>query len=116
MCKSSQEQSVNLPTPHSSSRAHERFTDLLWQDPERIPPAAVLACSRDEDVNRILAGGFPMIFQRQTSRARTSWFADYVDLVVMRDVSTSPASGSVKRSPGCCASSRRRPASCSTSR
>ncbi len=34
----------------------------------------------------ILAGGFPMILQRQTSRARTSWFADYVDLVVMRDV------------------------------
>jgi uncharacterized protein len=27
-----------------------------------------------------------MILQRQTSRARTSWFADYVDLVVMRDV------------------------------
>jgi hypothetical protein len=37
-------------------------------------------------MNRILAGGFPMILQRQTSRARTSWFADYVDLVVMRDV------------------------------
>jgi len=27
-----------------------------------------------------------MILQRQTSRARSSWFADYVDLVVMRDV------------------------------
>ena len=26
------------------------------------------------------------VLQRQTSRARTSWFADYVDLVVMRDV------------------------------
>jgi uncharacterized protein len=37
-------------------------------------------------VNRILAGGFPMILQRQTTRARTSWFADYVNLVVMRDV------------------------------
>lgn len=27
-----------------------------------------------------------MVLQRQTTRARTSWFADYVDLVVMRDV------------------------------
>jgi hypothetical protein len=27
-----------------------------------------------------------MILQRQTTRARTSWFADYADLVVMRDV------------------------------
>jgi predicted AAA+ superfamily ATPase len=64
----------------------ERFIELLWQDPERIPAAAVPACGRDEYVNRVLAGGFPMILQRQTSRARTSWFADYVDLVVMRDV------------------------------
>ena len=27
-----------------------------------------------------------MILQRLTTRARTSWFADYVNLVVMRDV------------------------------
>jgi predicted AAA+ superfamily ATPase len=105
-----------LPLSQGELDGHrERFIDLLWQDPERIPPAAVPACSRDEYVNRILAGGFPMILQRQTSRARTSWFADYVDLVVMM-FSTSPASGSVTRSPGCCGSSRRRPASCSTSR
>jgi uncharacterized protein len=38
-------------------RHRERFIDLLWEDP-----------------------------QRQTTRTRTSWFADYVDLVVMRDV------------------------------
>jgi len=37
-------------------------------------------------VDRIQTGGFPMIMQRLTARARTSWFADYVDLVVMRDV------------------------------
>src|SRR3984957_6259662 len=76
-----------LPLSQGELDGHrERFIDLLWQDPERIPPAAVPACSRDDYVNRILAGGFPMILQRQTSRARTSWFADYVDLVLMRDV------------------------------
>lgn len=64
----------------------ETFIDLLWQDPERVPPTQSRPCTRDEYVNRILAGGFPMILQRQTARARTSWFAHYVDLVVMRDV------------------------------
>jgi predicted AAA+ superfamily ATPase len=76
-----------LPLSQGELDGHrEHFIDLLWRNPERIPPAAAPACSRDEYVNRILAGGFPMILQRQTSRARTSWFADYVDLVVMRDV------------------------------
>jgi uncharacterized protein len=68
-------------------RRRERFIDLLWEDPERLLPAgAVRAFTRDEYVDRVLAGGFPMILQRQTTRARTSWFADYVNLVVMRDV------------------------------
>jgi predicted AAA+ superfamily ATPase len=76
-----------LPLSQGELDGHrESFIDLLWQDPERIPPAAASACSRDEYVNRILSGGFPMILQRRTARARTSWFADYVDLVVMRDV------------------------------
>ena len=76
-----------LPLSQGELDGHrERFIELLWHDPERIPAAAVPACGRDEYVHRILAGGFPMILQRQTARARTSWFADYVDLVVMRDV------------------------------
>lgn len=76
-----------LPLSQGELDGHrERFIDLLWQDPEHIPLAAVRPCARGEYVDRILAGGFPMILQRQTARARTSWFADYVDLVVMRDV------------------------------
>lgn len=68
-------------------RRRERFMDLLWEDPQRLLSAgAIGAFTRDEYVNRVLAGGFPMILQRQTTRARTSWFADYVDLAVMRDV------------------------------
>jgi uncharacterized protein len=68
-------------------RRRERFIDLLWEDPQRLPHAGkARAVTRDEYVDRILAGGFPMILQRQTTRARTSWFADYVNLVVMRDV------------------------------
>jgi len=38
-----------LPLSQGELAGHrERFIDLLWQDPERIPPAAVPACSRDE--------------------------------------------------------------------
>ncbi|MGD0685504.1 MAG: ATP-binding protein [Streptosporangiaceae bacterium] len=76
-----------LPLSQGELHGHrESFVDLLWEDPERILSAAVRTCTRDEYVSRILAGGFPMILQRQTIRARTSWFADYVNLVVMRDV------------------------------
>jgi predicted AAA+ superfamily ATPase len=77
-----------LPLSQGELHGHrERFIDLLWQDPERLLTlSAGRGCTRDEYVNRILAGGFPMVLQRQTTRARTSWFADYVDLVVMRDV------------------------------
>ncbi len=65
----------------------EHFVDLLWRDPERVRrSASIRTCPRAEYVSRVLAGGFPMILQRQTTRARTSWFADYVTLVVMRDV------------------------------
>jgi len=76
-----------LPLSQGELYGHrERFVDLLWQEPDRMPSVPVRTCARDEYLNRILAGGFPMILQRRTARARTSWFADYVDLVVMRDV------------------------------
>lgn len=64
----------------------ETFAERIWSDPGTLPQLPSHAVSRDEYVERILAGGFPMILQRLTTRARTSWFADYVNLVVMRDV------------------------------
>jgi uncharacterized protein len=74
--------------PLSQGELHgrrETFIDQLWTDPARLPeiPSPV---TRDEYADRILPGGFPMILHRLTTRARTSWFADYVNLVVMRDV------------------------------
>jgi hypothetical protein len=76
-----------LPLSQGELRGHrERFIDLLWADPEWLPPTAARVVTRDDYVNSILAGGFPMLLQRQTTRSRTSWYADYVELVVMRDV------------------------------
>jgi uncharacterized protein len=67
-------------------RRRETFLDLLWQDPGRLVHMPSKPASRDDYGSRILAGGFPMVLRRQTTRSRMSWFADYVDLVVMRDV------------------------------
>ena len=67
-------------------RRRETFLDLLWQDPGRLVEMPSKPTSRDDYGSRILSGGFPMVLRRQTTRSRMSWFADYVDLVVMRDV------------------------------
>lgn len=75
--------------PLSQGELHgrrENFIDRLWADPARLPEMPSRPVTRDEYVDRIVTGGFPMILQRLTARARTSWFADYVNLVVMRDV------------------------------
>ena len=58
----------------------------MLTDPAQAIEGTGAATSRDEYIDRILTGGFPSMLQRQSTRARTSWFADYVDLVVMRDV------------------------------
>jgi predicted AAA+ superfamily ATPase len=64
----------------------ERFVDLLWTDPARVIDHSSQPTSRNDYIRRTLTGGFPFMLQRHSIRARTSWFADYVDLVVMRDV------------------------------
>jgi predicted AAA+ superfamily ATPase len=76
-----------LPLSQGELGGHrETFIDRLWEEPVRLMEMTSRPAARDDYVNRILAGGFPMVLQRQTVRARMSWFADYVDLVVMRDV------------------------------
>jgi uncharacterized protein len=51
-----------------------------------LPELPSRPVTRDEHVDRIMTGGFRMILHRLTARARTSWFADRVNLVVKRDV------------------------------
>ena len=38
------------------------------------------------DVERVVAGGFPMALARSTANARSRWFDDYVTLTLERDV------------------------------
>jgi uncharacterized protein len=52
------------------------------------PPAgfASSATTRDEYARRITSGGMPVALRRPPGRSRSRWFANYLDLVIDRDV------------------------------
>ncbi|MHB8874405.1 MAG: ATP-binding protein [Myxococcaceae bacterium] len=64
----------------------EDFMAVLLEEPERLLASQGPAASREEYVERALAGGFPLALQRATSNVRARWFDDYVRLVIERDV------------------------------
>jgi predicted AAA+ superfamily ATPase len=51
-----------------------------------IPPAQVTPTTRDEYAHRSTSGGMPVALRRPPERSRSRWFANYVDLVVDKDV------------------------------
>jgi hypothetical protein len=64
----------------------ENFMEILLNDPDRLLALRGPATTREEYIERILAGGFPLALQRATANARNRWFDDYVRLVIERDV------------------------------
>jgi predicted AAA+ superfamily ATPase len=52
---------------------------------EGLPPGAT-AATRDEYARRSTSGGMPVALRRLPGRSRSRWFANYVDLVVDKDV------------------------------
>lgn len=51
-----------------------------------VPPAGTATASRDEYAQRSTSGGMPVALRRPPGRSRSRWFANYVDLVVDKDV------------------------------
>ena len=49
-------------------------------------PVQVMAATRDEYAMRSTSGGMPVALRRPPGRSRSRWFANYVDLVVDKDV------------------------------
>jgi uncharacterized protein len=49
-------------------------------------PAQTTAATRDEYARRSTSGGMPVALRRPPGRSRSRWFANYVDLVVDKDV------------------------------
>jgi uncharacterized protein len=63
---------------------HETFlADLLRGD--STPPEGRSRTTRDEYIDRVVAGGFPLALQREPA-ARNRWFDDYTRLTLERDV------------------------------
>jgi len=50
------------------------------------PSAELVAATRDEYARRSTSGGMPVALRRPPGRSRSRWFANYVDLVVDKDV------------------------------
>lgn len=64
----------------------ETFVERLAHRPAELVSSARSTTTRDEYVQRVLAGGMPIALSRPSGARRARWFADYVGLVVDRDV------------------------------
>jgi len=67
-------------------RADERFLGRLFAGDAGGMAGRTSSTSREEYVERIVAGGFPIPLSRATAAGRYRWFDDYVRLTVERDV------------------------------
>lgn len=65
------------------ARSESRFLDVLFEGQyrnrqiERLGPALA---------EKIIAGGFPAALERSSPRRRATWYRDYIDTLVQRDV------------------------------
>ena len=64
----------------------ERFVEALLDDPASLVSRAASTTTREDYIERIVAGGFPLALRRRGEVARSRWFDDFVALVVERDV------------------------------
>lgn len=64
----------------------ESFVEALLDEPRSVVGRRTSAGDREDYAKRVLAGGLPAALRRAPGRSRGRWFADYVDLVIARDV------------------------------
>lgn len=66
----------------------ERFVATLLDGSSGIDsvPSRMSATTRDEYAGRLTSGGMPVALRRPPGRSRSRWFANYIDLVVDKDV------------------------------
>lgn len=57
----------------------------LFDDPGSLITAATSSTTRDEYIQRVVRGGFPLAIARPTPSSRSRWFEDYIRLTLERD-------------------------------
>lgn len=68
------------------SRAVETFVSTALVDPSMLVTSQISKSVRNDYIERVCAGGFPLALQSTTERAQRSWFDNYVRLSLERDV------------------------------
>lgn len=68
------------------ARVDERFLGRLLAGEADAYSGCTSSTDREEYIDRIVAGGFPIPLARSTEAARYRWFDDYVRLTLERDV------------------------------
>lgn len=64
----------------------ESFVEKVRVDPACVVDGVATSTDRLGYAERVLSGGFPIPLRRHGRRSRDGWFADYLDLVIQRDV------------------------------
>ncbi len=63
----------------------DRFTDVVFSEPESVARYSESGLTKGELLERIVTGGYPEV-QRLAGRQRSGWFRDYVRTTIERDI------------------------------
>jgi predicted AAA+ superfamily ATPase len=64
----------------------ESFAESLVGDPSNLVRHTRSGTTREDYIERIVGGGLPLALAQPSEPARQRWFADYLDLILERDV------------------------------
>ncbi len=64
----------------------ERFLERLFADGSAVVSGQLSTTTREDYIDRIMRGGFPLALARPTETSRHRWIDDYVRLTIERDV------------------------------
>lgn len=65
---------------------HEDWLERFLADPDACVAPTLSTTTREDYINRIVAGGFPLALGATSDAARTRWLKNYVSLILVRDV------------------------------
>lgn len=65
---------------------HEDWLERFLDNPSDCVTGELSTHNRDDYIDRMLIGGFPMALAASSASARSRWFANYVSLTLERDV------------------------------